>query len=63
MKRFWWGLVVGGVAGALTYLVTDVVSFALYVGGVMAALVWFTRIGEVVEEAGEAFFEALGRID
>lgn len=41
MARFFWGLVIGGAGGGITYAIADNTTTAVIVGVVLACLIWF----------------------
>lgn len=66
MKRFLWGLVLGGVSGGGTYWLSHDVAFAAFIGLLVALLIWFTAIGDIIVDLavdfGSAIVKAIGAI-
>lgn len=69
MKRFFWGLVFGGLSGGGTYWLSHdaaFAAFAAFIGLLVALLIWFTTIGDIIVDLavdfGSAIIKAIGAI-
>lgn len=66
MKRFFWGLVFGGLSGGGTYWLSQDAAFAAFIGLLVALLIWFTTIGDIIVDLavdfGSAIVKAIGAI-
>lgn len=61
MKRFIWGAVLGAGAGAVVYWQTLDIEAAVVVTVLIAFVVWFTAIGDVIAEIGDDIGEAVAK--
>lgn len=62
MKRFLVGLGAGGAAGTVTWCLSHGnVALTIFIGLVVALTIWFTRLGDWLEEGGEAIGDAVSR--
>jgi hypothetical protein len=63
MARFICGLLGGGAAGALAWWLGDGdMALAIFVGCMVALIIWFTRAADEIIESGAVFGRSLVRI-
>lgn len=66
MKRFFWGLVFGSASGGGAYWFSHDAVIATFIGLLVALIIWFTFVGDVIADLmmdfGGAILKAIDAI-